>query len=107
MHENGKYHDLKGVPIYCGDLLRTFHFIGPRRKRYYLYHGVIYNTKEDCLEMVPVSELATGKSGGGRFWLRGHLNSSGMIAAEVISGYGPNGTPYEDRPKLKKPKETQ
>lgn len=33
-------YDKHGYPIYPGDLLKTYHFTGARRKRYYLYHIV-------------------------------------------------------------------
>lgn len=34
----GELYDIKGIPIYPGDLLRTYHFTGRRNKIYYLYH---------------------------------------------------------------------
>ena len=34
-------YDKKGIPIEVGDLLKTFHCVGPRRKKYYVYHVVI------------------------------------------------------------------
>ncbi len=63
-----QYHDCKGVPIYAGDLIRTDHFRDRRRKLHYLYHGV--RERDGALEMVPVTELATGKKDGGCCWLK-------------------------------------
>lgn len=41
MRQPGGVYDRKGVPIHPGDLIRSFHFIGARRKRYYLYHVAV------------------------------------------------------------------
>lgn len=42
LKQPGECHDSNGVPIYPGDLLRTFHFTGPRRRKWYLYHVAVY-----------------------------------------------------------------
>jgi hypothetical protein len=34
-------YDKKGIPIHVGDVVKIFHFIGPRRKRYYMYKHVV------------------------------------------------------------------
>lgn len=95
----GDVHDKRGVPIYPGDLIRSFHFIGPRKRRYYLYHVAVWNSEESCMEMVPTSELEPSRRNrGGRCWLTQDL----MHDAEVISGHGPgNIIDYLDRPKVK------
>lgn len=77
-------YDIHRRPIQAGDLLRTFHFTGARRKKYWLYHGV--REVNGYLEMVPVHQLATGIKDGGCVWLRGAVES------EIIAGTG-----YEDR----------
>ena len=33
-------YDKKGIPIFVGDTLKIFHFIGARRKRHYMYKYV-------------------------------------------------------------------
>ena len=33
--------DKNGRPICIGDILKVFHFVGPRRKRYYMYKQVV------------------------------------------------------------------
>ena len=60
LRQSGECFDSRGVPICQGDLLRTLHFIGPRRKRYYLYHVVVAERDVDgnlFLRMVPVCHL--------------------------------------------------
>lgn len=76
--------DKKGRPIHAGDLVRTVHFKDRRWGWQYLYHAVVYNKNEGCLEMVPVEELATGKSRGGRAWLTEHHAKS----VEIVQGAG-------------------
>lgn len=87
----GECFDKNGIPIYPGDLLKSYHFTGARRKKYYLYHIVkIF----DCCNMK--MESVHGK--GGSCLLTQDLGDN----AEVISGYGPKGyLDYTDRPKKK------
>lgn len=95
----GEVHDKNGVPVYPGDLIRSFHFRGARRKVYYLYHTAIWNTKHETMEMVPTEELEPTKAGaGGRCWLAQDL----MDNAEVISGCGPGDyLDHTDRKRVK------
>lgn len=95
MKQPGELHDRKGVPIYPGDLLRSFHYVGRRRKVYYLYHTAVMRDGAMC--MVPTSHLEPTKAGGGGACLM----SDGLAAnAEVITGHGPGDClSYEDRPK--------
>lgn len=91
-------HDMKGVPVYAGDVLRTWHY---RSRRYgrkmYLYHVAI--EKDGWLQGVPASALADEKKGdGGRFWLR----DDSLTATEIVQGYGPGDTEdFTDRPRKK------
>jgi len=91
--------DCKGVPIYPGDLVRSLHFIGARRKRHYLYHVAVFNTVEQCMEMVPTVYLEpTTPNQGGRYWLDQNMADG----AEVIHGFGPGDClDYTDRKKQK------
>lgn len=95
----GEICDKKGIPIYPGDLIRSFHFCGRRRKVYYLYHTAIMNRFEGCMELVPTSELEPTERGkGGRAWLGLWLGAHG----EILSGHGPGKIrSYEDRPRKK------
>jgi len=96
LKQPGELYDLKGVPIYPGDLLRSYHFTGARRKRYYLYHTVVL---DGGLRMVPTSHLEPSKSKEGGSCL---LSQDLADNAEIIAGYGPKGClDYCDRPKRK------
>lgn len=89
-------HDMKGVPIYPGDLLRSFHFVGMRRKVHFLYHVAVADGAG--MRMVPTCHLEpTKRAGGGETAL-----SKGMAAAcEVIHGHGPGDIlSFEDRPRV-------
>jgi hypothetical protein len=80
----GELSDKNGFPIYPGDLLRTYHFTGARRKKYYLYHVAVFIN--GYMELVPTCHLQPDRvSGGGRCML------SEALAAkyEIISGNGP------------------
>ena len=92
------HRDKKGVPLCKGDLIRSPHYIGRRRKQHYLYHVVV--EESGVLFLVPTAHLEpTMRSGGGKCPLTIY---SDTWACEVISGYGPD--PYlsfEDRPKRK------
>jgi hypothetical protein len=57
LKQPGECHDSNGVPIYPGDLLRTFHFTGPRRRKWYLYHVAVYDTQVGAMRMMPVEYL--------------------------------------------------
>lgn len=96
MKQPGECHDSRGVPIYPGDLLKSYHFTGARRKRYYLYHVAVY--ENGGLFMVPVSDLEPTKANqGGKCLLSDELAAN----AEVIHGYGPGDClDYTDRPRL-------
>ena len=96
----GEVHDKNGVPIYPGDLIKSFHFTDRNRKRWYLYHVAVWNAETENMEMVPTSHLEPSKvDGGGRCWLQQDY----MGDAEVISGHGPGDyIDYTDRPKQAK-----
>lgn len=88
-------YDKKGIPIHVGDVLKVFHYIGRRRKKYYMYKQV-------------ASEVTTAN--GNRFLIATHLipgtDSYQMLARdqidetiEIVQGYAgvPAGQSYENR----------
>ena len=99
MKQPGECHDSKGVPIYPGDLLKSYHFTDRRRRKWYLYHVAVM--RDGALRMVPTSHLEpTLVSGGGGCLLSDELAN----ALEVIHGHGPDDClDYTDRPKHKPP----
>ena len=99
---NGIFHDIKGVPLYPGDLIKTPHFIGARRKQYYLYHVVV--VRDGLLWVVPTSQLEpTLKDRGGEVCLDRTGGAEWVSRSEVISGHGPGDiVSFEDRPRRKK-----
>lgn len=89
------YFDMHGRKIEEGDLLRSPHFRGPRRKMFYLYHVAV--VRDGRMWMVPTSHLAgeSFKKGGGACPL-----SCLDGAVEIIDGHR-NGWWYE-RPTKKR-----
>ena len=84
LKQAGECYDRNGIPIYPGDLLRTFHFRGgPHGRNYYLYHVVVMDVEAGGLRMVPAEYLDPGNSrDGGNPLLTDDLAAD----AEVIAG---------------------
>ena len=57
LKQPGECHDNTGLPIYAGDLLRSPHFRGRRRRQYYLYHVAVFDTTAGGLRLVPYIHL--------------------------------------------------
>ena len=92
----GEAYDSRGFPIYPGDLLRSFHFMGSRYGRYYyLYHVAVLRDGE--LDMVPTAYLEKSLiAGGGRC----HLTERLAAETEIINGSGPGKClDFRDRPR--------
>lgn len=82
---NSEVLDAKGRPIHAYDLLRSCHFRDRRWGYQYLYH--IAMPCASGLEAVPVVEVASGKSDGGRYWItQATVEETG---AEIVKGSGP------------------
>lgn len=98
LKDSERPHDKNGVPIYPGDLLKTYHFTGRRRKKYFLYHTVV--EEEGRLWIVPTPHLEPTKAnGGGKCLINEYMD---MSQIEVIHGHGPSPYIYfEDRPRMK------
>ena len=96
----GTIRDRTGREICEGDLLKTYHFTGARKKRYWLYHVVVRNDTDLCLDLVPTQYLAgEAFQNGGRCRLRQEY----VTDSEIISGFGPGGIlSFEDRPRVKR-----
>ena len=104
----GECFDSKGVPIYPGDLVRSYHFTGPRRRVFYLYHVVCEETCDvtghSYLRLVPTAFLnPTTKDGGGRCMLSDRLAEE----LEVIDGHEGPGLGFTGRPKRRPSKPSQ
>ena len=101
MSKPGEVVDHRGVPIYPGDLLRTFHFRDRRRKKHYLYHVAVLC--DDGMWLIPTSHLEpTLVAGGGTY----QLSQTGITdyEIEVIHGHGPDDyLSFEDRPRREVP----
>ena len=98
----GEAWDSRGVPIYPGDLLKSFHFFGRGKKRYWLYHIVV--DVEGSLRMISThdewlrrDDVRAKEKLPGCLLLREYT-----CKTRVIDGYGPQGClSYEDRPRVK------
>lgn len=96
MEENPRLYDKTGREIMRGDILKVFHFIGARRKRYYMYKqvlGVVMLGKDAPAPYLEISHLD----------LRGshyHERMDGRVLPDYEIIYGiASGFP-EDRPRL-------
>lgn len=98
----GECVDRNGIPIYQGDLLRTPHFRGRRRKMYYLYHVAVWDEEAQGMRMVPTVRLdpqlrCDPNHRGGDPLLADDLAAQ----AEVIDGPAVDGEVrmYDERPR--------
>jgi len=86
-------HDAKGYPVYPGDLLRTPHHRGARRKMYYLYHTAVL--RDGVLMAVPTAHLDPSKVSGG-----GVCCVKDLGGCVIVQGYGPSGyLTFDERPR--------
>lgn len=99
----GEMHDKRGVPIYPGDLLKTYHFTGARKKRYYLYHIAFY--RDGHMRCQSAQYFGTGSKDHSAdillqsLWVSDEANRT-LEQTEVIDGYGPGDyLSFEERPR--------
>ena len=98
--------DRNGVPIYPGDLLKTYNFTGPRRRKWFMYH-VVTQDVSGVLHATPTAWMAKTERqrqlSGGQCYLHSLADEGGVIRdTEVIDGYGPDGIVcYTDRKRVK------
>jgi hypothetical protein len=79
----GDLFDSKGIPIFIGDLIQTFHFRGARKKKYYLYHSV--TCRDGVMRMTPTISLAKGiNNGDGECYLHTLANANGILVESVV-----------------------
>ena len=100
----GQCYDMHGYPIYPGDLVRTFHFAGRRRRKHYLYHVIVFEFDSTrghgYLRMVPAQSLEpTLAKQGGNPLLSDSLARECEIVAEATVG---DWLTLEDRPRRSK-----
>lgn len=96
----GEIFDTRGVPIYPGDLIRSYHYTDRRRKVHYLYHVAVYRWEQLWIDPVNWLEPSVEHDGGSV-----QLSQSLMDNCDgrVIHGNGPGDyLSYEDRPKTKR-----
>ena len=101
----GEMHDKRGVPIYPGDLLKTYHFTGARKKRYYLYHIAMY--VDGAMRCQNTEFFGTGLKKHSSdillqcLWQQDGPDDRTLKQTEVISGYGPGKClSFEERPRV-------
>ena len=92
MAKPGEAHDKNGIPIYPGDVLRTFHFRHYRhRRKMYLYH-VARLRSDGHMEAVPAGSIGTAVDGGTFNLLEGN-------ACEIVQSSHNEAEDFINRPK--------
>jgi len=77
-----KLYDKKNREILPYDLLKIFHFIGPKHKKYYMYKLV--EVKQNSLWGSHLSQC------GGGYWLHTEADKNGVIqTVEIVQRGGP------------------
>ena len=97
------YRDETGREIMRGDLIRSPHFRGARRKQYYLYHVV--TVVNDGLYCVPTARLDDNPfkpRQGGACWLQALADDAGYVDCRILCGFDNHGNSFEDRKKIRK-----
>jgi len=88
--------DKNGREIMAGDTLKMFHFIGPRRKRYFMYKFVRDNPSGYMQDFFRVYHLDIKDS-----YYQLQKDGKQHDDIEIVQGYS-NGVSFEDRPKIRR-----
>ena len=98
-----KLYDKTGREILVGDVLKVFHFIGARRKRYHMYKQVVgQKTLGSGTQYLVVSHLTPRESSECYYEA---LDGRVLNSVEIVQGFGADGISFEDRPKIKRNEE--
>ncbi len=92
-------YDKRGYEIMPGDTLKVFHFVGPRRKKFFMYKWVeaeVTLGKEKPVPALKISHLSL-KEGGYHVLCDG----SHLPDYEIVQGYSPDDRPFDERPRHK------
>ena len=100
LKQPGQVVDSRGVPIYPGNLLRTYHFRDRNGMNNSLYHTAV--CRDGVMWAIPVQELEPTKAGQGGCCL---LSDSIASEMRIISDYTmvrSEVMDYKDRPRVKR-----
>lgn len=90
--------DCKGREILLGDTLKVFHFTGARRKKYWMYKHVVERVMLGTANPKPAYKLShLNLRPESYYWEI--IDGRHLVGAEIVQGYGTDGTPFDDRPK--------
>jgi len=93
-------YDKTGREILPGDTLKVDHFIGPRRKRHYMFKFVLEIVvigSTDPKQALKLLHLSTGLPASAYYY---ELQDGRTLPDyEIVQGYGTDGTPYDQRPR--------
>jgi hypothetical protein len=85
-------YDKNGIPILPGDTLKVFHFVGPRRKKFFMYKYVAeIHPSGNVLKVIHLS------LDGGSYWMT--IDDRIHSDIEIVQGYEgvADGRTFRDR----------
>lgn len=86
-------YDKTGREIMVGDTLRVFHFIGPRRKQFFMYKYVMERAPDHGGKYMRISHLNPKSESYLKL-----MDDKAHPEIEIVQGYGSDGTRYDKRP---------
>lgn len=82
--------DSKNREVMLGDVLKVFHFIGARRKRYYMYKvAALKNMELKAFDITEVAQLG--------FHEAHYCRLESLDDFEIVQGWDKSGKNFEDR----------